>query len=124
MNLDRVMMYVSSTDDQGVVGSGTRLRFTQKGSRVLGRYSGGTILRGCLVGTLSEAKLVFRYAQVESSGEIHAGRSVCEVECRPDHRIRIVEHFAWRTRSGSGTNVFEEIDTPRNEARLGKDIPH
>jgi hypothetical protein len=111
MNLDRVVMCVSSTAEQGVVGAETRLRFTQKGSRVMGRYSGGAISRGCLVGTLSGSQLVFRYAQVEASGKIHGGRSVCEVERRPDHRIRIVEHFAWSTRDGFGTNVFEEIDT-------------
>jgi hypothetical protein len=115
MNLDRVVMHVSSTAEQGVVGAGTRLRFTQKGARVLGRYSGGAISRGCLVGTLSGPQLVFRYTQVEASGEIHGGRSVCEVERRPDHRIRIVEHFAWRTRAGRGTNVFEEIDAVGEE---------
>jgi len=117
MNLDRIVMYVSSTADQGVVGAGTRLRFTQNGSRVLGRYSGGAISRGFLVGTLSGSQLVFRYAQVEASGEIHAGRSICEVGYRSDRRIRIVEHFAWRTRPGSGTNVFEEIDTLRDETQ-------
>lgn len=117
MNLDRVVMCVSSTADQCVVGPGTRLCFTQKGSKVMGRYSGGAVSRGYLVGTLLEAQLVFRYAQVEVSGEIHGGRSVCEVERRPDRRIRIVEHFAWRTRSGSGTNVFEEIDTLRDQAQ-------
>ena len=53
MNLDRVVMHVSSTADQGVVGPGTRLRFMQKGSRVMGRYRGGAVLRGCLVGTIS-----------------------------------------------------------------------
>jgi hypothetical protein len=110
MNLDRVVMYVSSTAEQGVVGAGTRLRFTQKGERVLGRYSGGAISRGCLMGALSGTQLVFRYAQVEASGEIHGGRSVCEVKRRPDYRIRIVEHFTWSTRAGSGTNVFEEVD--------------
>ena len=115
MNLHQVVMYVSSTADQGVVGPGTRLRFTQKGSRVLGRYSGGAVLRGCLVGVLSGAQLVFRYVQVEASGEIHAGRSICEVERRPDCRLRIVEHFAWCTRLGSGINVFEEIDALRDD---------
>ena len=117
MNLDRVVMHVSSTADQGVVGPGTRLRFMQKGSRVMGRYNGGAVSRGCLVGTLSGSQLVFRYVQVEASGEIHGGHSVCEVERRTDRRIRIVEHFAWRTRPGSGINVFEEIDTLRDETQ-------
>lgn len=117
MNLDQVVMYVSSTDEQGVVGKGTRLRFLQKGSRVMARYSGGAVSRGCLVGMLSGSQLVFRFAQVEASGELHGGRSVCEVDRRDDGRIRIVEHFAWRTRLGSGTNVFEEMYTLRDETQ-------
>jgi hypothetical protein len=110
VNLDGVLMYVSSTADSGVVSSGTRLRFMQKGSRVLGRYCGGAVLRGWLVGTLSGSQLRFRYLQIEASGQIHGGASVCEVERRPDRGIRLVENFEWRTRRGSGTNVFEEID--------------
>ena len=77
MNLDRVMMYVSSTADQGVVGPGTRLRLMQKGSKVRGRCGGVAVSRDCLVGTLSGSQLVFRYAQAEASSEIHGGRSVC-----------------------------------------------
>jgi hypothetical protein len=109
MDLDGVVMSVTSTADQGVVGPETRLRFVQKGSRVLGRYRGGAVSRGCLIGSLSGSRLVFRYAQVEAKGEVHGGRSICDVERRHDGRLRIVEHFAWRTRPGSGTNVFEEI---------------
>jgi hypothetical protein len=108
MNLDGVVMYVSSSAEQGVVGSGTRLRFLQKDSRVFARYSGGAVERGCLVGTIDGAELAFRYVQREVSGELHAGRSVCELRLREDGRIRILEHFKWSTRSGVGTNVFDE----------------
>jgi hypothetical protein len=115
VNLDQIVMYVSSTAENGVVDTSTRLRFIQKGSRAMARYSGGAISQGCLVGTLSKSQLVFRYTQVETSGEIHGGTSVCDIERRSNHRIRIVEHFTWRTRPGSGTNVFEEVDTPLTE---------
>jgi hypothetical protein len=113
MTLDGLVMYVSSTAEQGVVGSDTRLHFRQTGSRVRGRYAGGSVVRGCLAGRFTGSELVFRYAQVETSGEIHGGRSRCEVERRPDGRIRILEHFTWRTRSGSGTNVFDELGEGR-----------
>ena len=109
INLDRVVMCVSSTDDRGVVDADTRLYFTQKGSRVFARYSGGSVTRGCLAGTISGAKLVFRYTQLENSGQIHGGRSVCEVQCSKQAGLRVVEHFTWRTRSGGGTNIFDEI---------------
>jgi hypothetical protein len=65
--------------------------------------------RGYLVGRLSGWKLTFRYAQREASGEIHAGRSICEVTRLDDGRTRILEHLAWSTRTGRGTNVFDEV---------------
>lgn len=116
MRLHGRVMYVSSTADQGVVGADTLLRLHQTGARVYGRYAGGAIVRGCLVGRVEGAELVFRYAQVEASGEIHAGHSVCEVLSQPDGRARIVEHFTWSTRSGSGINVFDESTTHRTDS--------
>ena len=109
LSLDGVEMYVSSTAAQGVVGAGTRLRFQQKGSRVLGRYAGGAVKRGCLVGRVSAGSLVFRYAQVEASGQVHAGRSACEIFRTTSGRLRVVERFVWTTRDGRGTNVFDEF---------------
>ena len=109
MNLDGLCMYVSSSAEQGVVGSDTRLSFVQKGSRVLGRYRGGAVERGYLVGRVAGKTLVFRYVQREASGELHGGRSVCEVIRRRDGGIRILEHFRWSSREGGGTNVFDEI---------------
>ena len=102
-------MFVSSTDDRGVVAAETRLVFRQHGPRVLGRYRGGRVRRGVLVGGVDGAVLTFRYLQVEDSGEIHGGRSVCEVTRRPGGRLRVVEHFRWTTRDGNGTNVFDEV---------------
>jgi hypothetical protein len=108
LNLDGVRMFVSSTAANGVVGSGTRLHFTQRGSRVAARYAGGSVPRGYLVGTIAGSRLAFRYLQREESGEIHGGSSLCHVERRLDGRLRITEHFAWSSRPGSGVNVFDE----------------
>src|SRR5262245_37286091 len=110
MNLDGLTLGVSSTGAQGVVDADTRLRFTQREDRVLGRYSGGAVSRGYLVGRVRGMKLVFRYAQLEKSGELTAGRSDCELILQATGRIRMIERFSWRTRTGSGTNVFDEVD--------------
>jgi hypothetical protein len=109
INLDGVVMCVSSTGDRGVVDANTRLYFTQKGSSVFARYSGGSVTRGCLVGTISGSKLVFRYIQLENSGEIHGGCSICDVQRSAQAGLRVIEHFTWRTRRGGGTNIFDEI---------------
>jgi hypothetical protein len=110
--LDGLEMIVSSTAAEGVVGPETRIRFTQRGSRILGRYSGGRVVRGYLVGEFTGEQLTFRYLQREVSAGIHGGESHCEVRRGPLGRIRIVEHFRWASREGSGTNVFEEAAPP------------
>jgi len=109
MNLDGVCMATTATAALGVVDPDTRLTFYQLGSRVLGRYGGGRVVRGCLVGNLAATTLAFRYVQIEASGEVHAGRSHCDLEYRSDGRLRLLEHFTWETREGSGTNVFEQF---------------
>ena len=109
MDLDGRVMTVSDRAPNGVVGAGTRLRFSQAGERVLGRYSGGKVQRGCLVGRIAGAEFAFRYLQREESGELHGGQSHCEVQRLSDGRLRLVEHFAWNTREGTGVNVFEEL---------------
>lgn len=109
MDLDGRVMTVSGTAPNGVVGAGTRLALTQIGERVLGRYSGGKVLRGCLIGRIGGVELAFRYLQREDSGELHGGQSRCEVRSLVDGRVRIIEHFAWGSRAGSGVNVFDEV---------------
>jgi hypothetical protein len=109
IDLAGVSMTVSATAENGVVGSGTRLDFQQKGARVFARYAGGSIARGCLVGRMAGSTLSFRYAQREADGGLQAGRSTCEVLRLADGRIRIVEHFTWTTRIGSGVNVFDQL---------------
>jgi hypothetical protein len=109
MNLHGRRMYVSATAERGVVGSDTHLLFRQRGSRVFARYGGGAVTRGCLIGRLAGNRLTFRYLQRETSGELHGGRSVCDVLETAAGTIRIVEHFTWTTREGGGTNVFDEL---------------
>jgi len=108
INLNGVTMFVSNTAAAGVVSEETHLDFAQRGERVWARYAGGKIARGWLVGRWIASSLHFRYAQIEDSRAIHAGHSVCDVLPLSDGRLRLIEHFVWRTRAGSGINVFDE----------------
>jgi hypothetical protein len=103
------LLETSSTDDRGIVDAKTRLYFAQKGARVFARYGGGSVTRGCLVGTLSGSELVFRYTQLEDSGQNHGGRSICEVRRTAQTGLRVIERFTWSACSDSGINIFEEI---------------
>jgi len=109
MDLHRTQFRVIQTAAVGVVSSDTLLDLQQHGSRVVGRYSGGTVQRGRLVGVVTDSVLRFRYVQREQSGEVHAGRSVCTVDVADGGRRYLREHFIWETRQGTGVNVFEEI---------------
>jgi len=113
IDLDGRSMFVSSTAATGVVGGDTRLDFRQRGERVWARYAGGSVTRGWLVGRCVGDRLLFRYAQREGDGAIHGGQSVCDVEYVSAGRVRIIEHFAWSTRPGSGTNIFDELREAR-----------
>jgi Family of unknown function (DUF6196) len=111
MNLDGLSFQVCVTASVGVVSAETRLRLVQRGSRVFGRYEGGSILNGCLVGQVSGNMLTFRYAQRERDSSIHGGRSDCVLEVLRDGRLRMHEHFTWSTREGTGTNIFEQVSS-------------
>jgi hypothetical protein len=102
-------MSVVATAAVGEVGEGTILRFTQEGAVISAHYAGGTIRVGYLAGVRDGANVTFRYTQVDESGRVDGGRSQCELSTLEDGRLRLVEHFQWESREGSGTNVFEEI---------------
>jgi hypothetical protein len=109
MNLNGLSFQVSVTAHNGVVSSDTRLDLNQRGNRILGRYQGGSIERGYLVGSIAGRRLRFRFCQREKIGGIHGGRSNCFLDILSDGRLRIREHFIWATRDGVGVNIFDQV---------------
>jgi hypothetical protein len=109
ISLDGIKMHVASTADCGEVNSETLFEFTQNGTVVSAKYSGGKIKLGYLVGNMNSNKFDFRYTQVDEDGRLDGGYSTCEVSKMADGRIKILEHFKWESREGTGTNIFEEI---------------
>lgn len=86
----------------------TEFRFRQSGDMVWGRYSGGGIRLGFLVGTSDGTTLAFRYTQLDTTGETASGSSTDRIEVLDDGRVRLHESWAWDSRDGSGTSVLEE----------------
>lgn len=109
ISLKKVSMRVVNTADCGEVNTETLFEFTQENSIVSARYSGGKIQLGYLVGKIVKNEVKFRYAQIDLEGRIDGGSSTGELSRTRDGRIRLLEHFTWDSRKGSGTNVFEEI---------------
>lgn len=102
---------VVSTADNGEVSSETELVLEEFGAFFSGRYRGGTIVDGYLVGRFGEpepAEVEFRYVQSSADGRLDSGHSRGRFELLADGRLRLIENFEWLTREGRGQNVFEE----------------
>jgi hypothetical protein len=111
ISLNGKKMRVVSTAKAGVVNFDTLFTFKQKGLVVSAHYSGGKVRMGYLVGVILTDALRFQYAQLDTEGQLDGGYSTCEIKRTPDGRIRLLEHFQWESREGSGTNIFEEVTT-------------
>ena len=109
ISLDGVRMNVTQTAPGGVVDARTIFEFSQTGTIVEARYEGGEIAAGRLIGHFINGQLAFRYVQMTRSGSLDSGASMCDVECGVDGRLRLIEHFEWGSREGTGTNVFTEL---------------
>lgn len=103
----RVLRAVGAVEG-GEVTPDTEFRFRQAGDMIWGRYSGGGIRLGFLVGTSDGATLRFTYTQLNEVGETASGSSVDEIEALADGRVRLHEQWMWHSRDGSGTSVLEE----------------
>ena len=93
----------------GDVDPATEFRFRQSGDMVWGRYSGGRIRMGFLVGTSDGSTLDFRYTQLTTDGATATGHSRDRIERLADGRVRLHEAWAWDSRPGRGTSVLEEV---------------
>jgi hypothetical protein len=113
ISLDGIQMHVVSTAQGGEVNNETLFDFTQDGPVISARYTGGKIKLGYLVGISTDEGFQFRYTQVDNDDRLDGGYSTCEISRMADGRIRLLEHFKWESREGTGTNVFEEIETNR-----------
>jgi hypothetical protein len=97
----------------GQVDPATEFRFRQAGDMVWGRYSGGAIRLGFVVGTCDGTTLRLRYSQLDTAGETASGHTTDRVEELADGRVRLHETRQWDSRGGSGSSVLEEQPVAR-----------
>jgi hypothetical protein len=108
--LDKVKMTVIETAPNGVVNSDTIFTFEQTGNIVQAGYTGGKIQKGFLVGQVNDNTLTFSYCQLQTDGTLDSGLSSCELSIEKSGKIRLVEHFEWKSRPGEfGVNIFQEM---------------
>lgn len=99
---------VGVENEGGEVGGETEFRFGQDGERIWAKYSGGSVVDGYLVGTLTDGEWDIRYTQINTDHETATGHSIGTVETLADGRIRVEDTWEWESKPGEGRSVLEE----------------
>ncbi len=108
VDMDGRVLRAAAAVAGGDVSPDTEFRFRQAGDMVWGRYSGGAVRMGFLVGTSDGERLDLRYTQLTADGRTATGHTVDRVEVLADGRVRLHETWTWDSRDGGGTSVLEE----------------
>jgi hypothetical protein len=94
--------------EAGEASAATVFEYHEEGEIIWGRYEGGPIRLGFLVGMRHGDKLEFRYSQLNDKGETASGRCSTTISVLPDGRVRFDEDWAWESKPGAGTSAVEE----------------
>ena len=104
---DRYFTAVSNSDT-GEVSDQTVFSYHQKENVIWAEYSGGSIIKGFLLGTIDENNnLHFDYRHINSDGESKSG-SCDSKPCFENGKLRFYESWKW-TDGQAGTSVIEEL---------------
>ena len=101
---------VSNTEN-GETSADTLFHYQQHGNILSASYAGGQIIKGQLIGLVSEAgNINMRYQQINNSGEIMTGICHSKPVFLPDGRIQLHEKWQWTSGDRSqGTSILEEV---------------
>ncbi len=102
---------VMSNSDNGELDTSLIFRYEQYGKILLCRYSGGAVVQGQILGSVSpECIISLVYQQVNTGGDIKTGKCTSIPEILEDGRIRLKESWQWTNGDLSkGESVLEEL---------------
>lgn len=104
---DRFFTAVENSDS-GEVSEKTVFAYHQKNNVIWAEYSGGSVVKGFLLGTMDENhNLHFSYQHINTKGQLKSG--ICDSEPKTENgKLRFYEKWKW-TDGESGTSIIEEI---------------
>ncbi len=99
---------VYENSESGEVSDQTIFSYHQKGNVIWAEYSGGSIVKGFLLGTMDEDhNLHFTYEHINTDGEKKSG--ACDSTPRYENgKLRFYESWKWMN-GEEGTSIIEEI---------------
>ena len=107
-SLDGRNFVAVQNSDSGEVSEQTVFCYHQKDNAIWAEYSGGSIVKGFLIGTMDGNHcLSFSYQHLNINGEIKSGS--CFSQPRVENgKLRFYEEWQWSS-GESGTSVIEEL---------------
>ena len=98
MNLKGKTFRAVSNSAKGSINTSTKLHFTSDKGVVSGKYKGGTIVAGHVLGKrLSEFEMEFLYLSATISGEVKAGKAHARFARGDDKKLRMHMDWQWLT---------------------------
>jgi hypothetical protein len=94
------------------VGNETVFHYFQEGNQLTGKYAGGAIVKGQLMGKVHpDGSLEFCYHHLNNNGEVMAGRCKSVPRRNTAGQLILEERWQWFTGDQStGRSVVEEVD--------------
>ncbi|SDN66118.1 n-acetylglutamate synthase [Alkalicoccus daliensis] len=101
----------TSNTENGEVSSKTYFEYSQEDNILTADYGGGEIVKGRLVGLVSEdGSLKFRYNHVNTENELRGGECISTPEVLDNGKIRLHEKWKWLYKEETeGSSVVEEV---------------
>jgi hypothetical protein len=115
MKLTGVTFQVLTNSSHGTINTQTTMTFVSDDeSEIVGRYQGGTIKTGNVVGRwIDRSTLEMLYQCITVSSELKAGRALASFHCDSDDRMHMHLDWQWLTGDQSkGTSQWiEKVDS-------------
>lgn len=100
-----------SISENGEVSEEITFHYKQKGNILTCSYTGGNILKGELIGLVSNnGSIDMKYLQINKKLEINSGICQTKLEILPSGKFRLHETWQWTSGEKSkGNSILEEI---------------
>lgn len=111
INYNNRVFSAESNSPNGQVDEQVRFYYYQKGDLLTGRYEGGSIMFGQIIGKIdAESKIEMRYQHLDNEGVFRTGICHSSPEITEDNKVRIFESWQWTNGDLSkGTSTLIEI---------------
>ena len=111
IHYDGRVFVAAANSTSGEVSASTRFCYHQDGDVVWAEYSGGDIVKGFLLGRVSEdGCLTFHYQHLNGDKTLRIGKCASRPESLDDGRLRLFETWQWLDgERQTGTSVLDEL---------------